>query len=73
MGNNKNKTYFNRKTFNDDDVAFMTIRTNHKTKKTFDDIRRFYGYTQTKFLERLMEYAMDEAVQAGYIPQKEEL
>lgn len=66
------KKYFERQ-YPQTDIAIMTIRTTQKTKKSFDDIRHFYGYTQGAFLTKLMEYATDEALRAGYIPQKEDV
>lgn len=70
MDKQDTKKYF-KKQYPNCDIAIMTIRTNQRTKRLFDDIRHYYGYTQGEFMERLMEYAMDEALQAGYIPQRE--
>ena len=69
--NKEEKQFLVRQQYDKRDTL-LTVRTHPNIKREFDAIRRFYGYTQADFIAALVDYARDQAIKDGYVPQKEE-
>ena len=70
---NKTEKHFLVRQKYDKRDTLLTVRTHPNIKREFDAIRRFYGYTQADFIAALVDYARDQAIKDGYVPQKEEV
>ena len=58
--------YFSHQKKSQPKSTMMTIRTKPDIKKKFDDIRKFYNYSQSEFLSAMLVFAEEQAKNDGW-------
>ncbi len=65
-GITEGKQYFPKKKHGPEKGTMMTIRTKPEVKEEFDRIRKFFGYSQSEFLEALLLLGKEQAKKEGW-------